>query len=353
MKKLPNVTLIGVDCKNLERLKMVADICCKDIEFGAVKLLSSIEDSDPRVVPIKRIKSTEQYSSFMIKEFPDYVDTDFALTIQHDGFILNAEAWTDDFLKYDYIGAPWYHMGDLHVGNGGFSLRSRRLSLWLKDNFDKIKAKIHPEDVFICRFARPYIERQGMVFAPENVATHFSREGSERSVIWDGEFGFHGGWTDISRWLDKNPQFKDKILIKYDDYRVLLAEKYPVYDGSFFTFRFKKYQMKDYKSLSVGKKNYEARVTIEKYHNWSEIKPGNSIIFKREGVSLKKCPIKAFDKKVVRVEHFSSLSELKGKYPYIDVTFPSAGEPNWKRFLAQFLKTFLLKRNVPYSIFWF
>ena len=31
--------------------------------------------------------------------------TDFVLTIQHDGFILNPDAWRDDFFDYDYIGA--------------------------------------------------------------------------------------------------------------------------------------------------------------------------------------------------------------------------------------------------------
>ena len=51
------------------------------------------------------------------------------LIIQHDGFILNHKAWDNEFLNYDYIGAPVYWMGNklIEVGNGGFSLRSKKL----------------------------------------------------------------------------------------------------------------------------------------------------------------------------------------------------------------------------------
>ncbi len=43
----------------------------------------------------------------MIKRINSYVATPFALVIQYDGFILNPDAWRDEFLDYDYIGAPW------------------------------------------------------------------------------------------------------------------------------------------------------------------------------------------------------------------------------------------------------
>ena len=59
-----------------------------------------------------------------------YIDTDFCLIIQGDGFVIHPENWTDEFLKYDYIGAPWRnlaHYSFIRVGNGGFSLRSKKL----------------------------------------------------------------------------------------------------------------------------------------------------------------------------------------------------------------------------------
>ena len=178
MKELSNVTLVGIDCVDLERLQVAADISTKEIKFGAVKLLSSIESDDPRVIKIPKIKTVEGYSDFMIKKLDNYVDTEFALIFQYDGFILNPEAWEDSFLKYDYIGAPWYHLGPLRVGNGGFSLRSKRLLSWLAKNWHQIKKRIHPEDVYISRYARVFLEKVGIVFADEGVASRFSKEGN-------------------------------------------------------------------------------------------------------------------------------------------------------------------------------
>ena len=33
-------------------------------------------------------------------------DNDFVMVIQEDGHIVNPNLWDDEFLKYDYIGAP-------------------------------------------------------------------------------------------------------------------------------------------------------------------------------------------------------------------------------------------------------
>ena len=69
----------------------------------------------------------------MVNKFPQYIDTDFVLITQADGFIINPHKWTDIFLEYDYIGAPfpdepqYGFTGDTRVGNGGFSLRSKKL----------------------------------------------------------------------------------------------------------------------------------------------------------------------------------------------------------------------------------
>lgn len=38
---------------------------------------------------------------------PRVITTDFNIAVQADGFAVNLDAWDDDFLNYDYIGAPW------------------------------------------------------------------------------------------------------------------------------------------------------------------------------------------------------------------------------------------------------
>ena len=226
MKRLlPNVTLLGLDCLDIDRLKLAADICQKDFEFGAVKLLSSVPDNDSRVIPIRSITTREEYSRFFIKNVNDFVDTDFVLIIQYDGFILNPEAWTDDFLAYDYIGAPWWYKDNNNVGNGGFSLRSKRL-LEVLQNDDAIQ-EFHPEDHVICRVYGDYLISRGIVFAPEKIAARFSIEGALKfpsmpvkfGSIWTKEFGFHGlDKTDISGWIRLHPEYSILDLHKRDSH---------------------------------------------------------------------------------------------------------------------------------------
>ncbi|MBU0999222.1 hypothetical protein KKG24_02845 [Patescibacteria group bacterium] len=352
-KELPSITLIGIDCVNLKRLQLAADISTKDITFGSVKLLTSIKSDDPRVIQIPHINSAKKYSDFMIKELYKYIDTNFALIFQHDGFVLNPFAWSDSFLQYDYIGSPWYHLGDLRIGNGGFSLRSKKLIDWLANNWKKAGARIHPEDVFISKFARPYLEQSGMKFAPENIAKQFSMEGNERSVVWNGEFGFHGiTWTDISNWLVNHLEYKKQLNYKLDDYTTLM-KKYPTYDETVHTFKFSKHNIKNYVQSSKNEKNYEARLTQEKYYDYSKIKIGDTIIFKRSGVVFEDVPIPAFEKRVEKIESFKSFSDLRKAYSKICVTYPIKDIPKWKKPFIKIFGDSIYPKNKPYSIFWF
>ncbi len=211
MKSLPKVTLLGIDCLDIDRLVQVANICTKDFSFGAVKLLTSLPSADSRVVAIPAINSIDAYSKFAINELDKFVDTEFVLIIQYDGFILNPNAWTDDFLAYDYIGAPWWKDEKYIVGNGGFSMRSKKLTSILKEEQFKLKTDI-PEDWYICVTIREELEKRGIKFAPAEVARRFSFESNEKDgVVWISQFGFHGlKWTDISSWLSAHPEYPMK-----------------------------------------------------------------------------------------------------------------------------------------------
>ncbi|MEZ4791977.1 MAG: DUF5672 family protein [Gelidibacter sp.] len=188
MLKLDEVTLLGIDCIDIDRLIFVSEICQKSIAFNTVKLLSHLPSKHPNVVKIAEISTIEDYSRFIIKDLHQYLDTDFVLVIQHDGFILNPDAWQDGFLNYDYVGAPckW------GMGNGGFSLRSKKLLKLLSDTTEI--NTYHPEDLMICKKHRGFLERQGIKFAPFEIAEPFSIEG----LMWNGQFGFHN--ADISIW---------------------------------------------------------------------------------------------------------------------------------------------------------
>ena len=212
MRELSQVTLIGVDCINVGRLLHAAEICQRSIRFGDVRILTSLPHDGPCIVPIEPITSIEAYSDFIIKELNTYVATPFALVIQHDGFILNPDAWRDNYLAYDYIGAPHVEEEGEYFGNGGFSLRSKRLLDVLQhDESIQLPAGVNgiptPEDWYLCVMVRSYLEDRGIRFAPVEVARQFSIEGDEQfGVTWTNQFGFHGlAWTDISPWLRQHP----------------------------------------------------------------------------------------------------------------------------------------------------
>jgi hypothetical protein len=75
------------------------------------------------------------------------------------------------------------------VGNGGFSLRSRRFM----EACSRIIKIMHPEDHHICRTYRKQLEAEGMRFAPIEVAERFSFEGYlQPHKILTNQFGVHG-----------------------------------------------------------------------------------------------------------------------------------------------------------------
>lgn len=176
---LPNVTLLGVD-SNKDRLDIAKSVCTKWLRFGRVVTLNP------------PITSKEEYSSFIISEAYKYIDTSHVLIFQHDGFVNDWKAWDNDWLQYDYIGAPWWYNDGMDVGNGGFSLRSKRLMEILATDTGIISK--HPEDHVICRVYRKYLEtKYNIKFAPLEVAEKFAFEGYRQPTKFlKDQFGVHG-----------------------------------------------------------------------------------------------------------------------------------------------------------------
>lgn len=135
----------------------------------------------------------QDYNQVMLRLLPQVLEEDFVFIIQYDGFAVNASAWCPEFLEYDYTGAvwpSWENIGDHTVGNGGFSLRSRKLMHALSSHRE-FDMKVN-EDELICRVHRHSLEQQGIKFAPEWLAHRFSIE-QVAHPIWLGKsLGFHG-----------------------------------------------------------------------------------------------------------------------------------------------------------------
>lgn len=191
---LPDVTLIGAD-DNAARIWHVAGFSMQNIKFADCKIFSA--QAPYSNIPV--MGSKKAYSEFIMHELYKHISTSHMLIVQHDGYVKNYKAWSSEFLQYDYIGAPWmWYKDGMNVGNGGFSLRSRRImelcsTLPLKT--DKDDNGNYAEDHSIARIYRPYLESKGMKFAPVEVAAKFSIEGYGLPVHlrkYNGQFGFHG-----------------------------------------------------------------------------------------------------------------------------------------------------------------
>jgi hypothetical protein len=190
--KLDQVTLVAVTSVALPSTIAALEASMRQAIFARVLLLSDVPPAagtDPTIEwrRIERLVSRSDYSRFILGSLAAHIDTSYALTIQWDGFVLDGRAWDDEFLRFDYIGAVWPQFGDGHrVGNGGFSLRSKRLLERCKHlAYDGFSG----EDLIICRGYRPLLEDYGVRFAPEDVASRFSYE---RTLPTGREFGFHG-----------------------------------------------------------------------------------------------------------------------------------------------------------------
>lgn len=140
-------------------------------------------------IKIEPIKSNNQYSQIILQNLPPIIKDSHVLVFQWDGFPVNINSWLPNFLDYDYIGAPCDEVG--WVGNGGFSLRSRKLlekiselkiAIDLENPFDQ------PEDVILCRHKKTLLEEHGVLFAPRELATKFSHEAGP---VNKKAFGFH------------------------------------------------------------------------------------------------------------------------------------------------------------------
>lgn len=214
---------IGISCvdtkyytESVHAIRRTIDTLKDVVDIKKIYWFSDIPFPETIQIPvfwykIKKFDSTwnDVYSHLCVKVMPKICTEDYNLIVQYDGFAVNSEAWTDEFLQYDYIGACWI---DNTVGNGGFSLRSRKLY----DAFIEMDAKyktedypdkyntpfftvfnghstVIPEDVLICKILRAKLYQfHNIRFAPMELAHRFSIE-NHKNNDWVGRsLGFHG-----------------------------------------------------------------------------------------------------------------------------------------------------------------
>ena len=179
--ELQQVTLICLTNQKFEDHKKMIDDSCKNINFGAVKIIWD-----------EKCNSIEKWNEKIIYDLPKYIDTSHALLMHADSQIIHPELWDNEWLKYDWCSSPWPLPTDSYsyrsesgkiqrVGNS-VGLRSKKLMDLIATKPEKefwaIKEKYGNcnEDGWICCHNREWLESQGCTFMPFEEALHFGRE---------------------------------------------------------------------------------------------------------------------------------------------------------------------------------
>lgn len=202
-RALPDVTVACIDCAYHDLAVHALRRSLAHVDFGEALLFTDreVQAEGVRTVLIPPVRSSADYSNFVIHELGKHVRTDFVLIVQYDGMVINGQAWDDAFFGYDYIGSKIYLNDDAQagglrenfvVGNGGFSLRSRKLMDALRQApFDQYDAhrSAWAEDLAICVHFHERLEREhGIRIAPGDIADRFS---VDASLPGADTFGYH------------------------------------------------------------------------------------------------------------------------------------------------------------------
>ena len=108
MKKDLPIDLVIVNCLDQQEAVKTLNYCKRYFNFNNSILFSdkNTENNKNQFIKIEKINNISEYNNFMLK-IGEYIESDFALVVQDDGHIVNPNNWSDEFLAYDYIGAPW------------------------------------------------------------------------------------------------------------------------------------------------------------------------------------------------------------------------------------------------------
>lgn len=208
MINLPDVTLLAVSSVEIPATIEAIERSCEGINFGAVKLITHEKpeglSDDIEYAYMPKMTDIMQFNHLAFEDLGQYVNTSHALLIQHHGYVLRPELFRDKWLEYDYCGAPWrwsldayicHETGEhIRVGNGGFSLRSKKLmDIPKKYNIPLIHENFYyNEDGNIAVYNRVKFLELGVKYMPLEDACVFSYENDVPENINIKEFfGFH------------------------------------------------------------------------------------------------------------------------------------------------------------------
>lgn len=130
----------------------------------------------------------EAYNKIMLsKKFLNAIETEKFIVFQTD--VITFKKLDSEFLKYDYIGAPWsknnHKEYKASVGNGGLSIRKKKVMLEILDL--KIPRKpLQPEDLYLAQILKSHNFKLPSFVKAKSFATE--------DIYTLDTFGCHKSW---------------------------------------------------------------------------------------------------------------------------------------------------------------
>jgi len=213
-RKFPHLEFILRNSINKLGRSWSYTIVCGKLNYDYMKDLARSIHPNINIIftPFSNLKPSMYSTMLANRDFWDNFNGDKILIMQEDTIIFHKNI--DEFLEWDYIGAPWpKHQDDTPncVGNGGFSLRTRQTMI---DVIEQISILDTP----LPRHTASYMANTGNTVLPEDV--YFSRNIQEfelgRVAPWDiaskfstetqynpNSFGGHNFWLCDPDWRER------------------------------------------------------------------------------------------------------------------------------------------------------
>jgi len=158
-----------------------------------IKILNSNSILKENMCRIKLINlnvdnlTIKDYNNLLVsKELYKKIPTEIFLIFQTDSIICKTNKdLINNFLEYDYVGAPWKK--NKTVGNGGLSLRKKSKMIEIIENCPYVN---QPEDVYFSGSC-PEIFRSKPDFED-------AKEFSVEKIFNDKSFGVHKAWENLN-----------------------------------------------------------------------------------------------------------------------------------------------------------
>jgi len=213
MLRLKDVTLVIIETREHDLAQLALEDSERLAKFGDTIVFtdraSQFAKEGRRIVEVPDWPTKIGWSKCFWFEVSLHMRTSHALCIQWDSWVVAPEMWTDEFLRYDYVGAPWWYKDGMNVGNGGFCLRSTRLMRFIRKHRAQFPCITDLDDDLFCRKYRPTIQGAGFEWSPDDLALRFAFE-TTRPDKSARHFGFHAAYNfdygcdnDQSRLLER------------------------------------------------------------------------------------------------------------------------------------------------------